>query len=64
MWPIESDSSADIMISFHKHRAQEKVPTAEALAAAQREMLRNPDERYRQPYYWAAFTVIGGHASF
>jgi CHAT domain-containing protein len=64
MWPIESDSSADIMISFHKHRAQEKASTAEALAAAQREMLRNPDERYRQPYYWAAFTVIGGHANF
>lgn len=64
MWPVESDSSTEIMISFHKHRAQEKIPTAEALAVAQREMLRNPDERYRQPYYWAAFTVIGGHANF
>ena len=64
MWPVDSDSPAEIMISFHKHRAQEKIPTTEALAMAQREMLHNPDERYRQPYYWAAFTVIGGHANF
>jgi len=64
LWPVESDSTAELMISFHKHRTQKKASTAAALAAAQREMLGSSDERYRHPYYWAPFLVIGGYAEF
>ena len=34
----------------------------EALRRAQHEMARGRDSRYRHPYYWAPFVVIGGHA--
>ena len=64
LWPAESDSTAELMISFHKHRRQEKVSTAEALAAAQREMLGESEGRFTHPYYWAPFMVIGGYARF
>lgn len=63
MWPVESDSTAELMISFHGRRMK-KISTAQGLAEAQREMLLSQDSRYRQPYYWAAFTVIGGFAKF
>jgi CHAT domain-containing protein len=64
LWPVESESSAEFMISFHRRRTREKTATAAALAAAQREMLEGPDQRFSQPYYWAPFTLVGGYASF
>jgi CHAT domain-containing protein len=64
LWPVESDATAELMIHFHKHRTQEKISTAAALAEAQREMLAGADPQLRQPYYWAAFTLIGGYANF
>ena len=63
-WPVESDSTADLMIELHRLRKQENLFTTEALRRAQLAMLRHRDERYRRPYYWAAFFSIGGHASY
>jgi CHAT domain-containing protein len=50
------------MINFHKLRKQNS--TIEALRKAKLEMLDGDDPLYRRPYYWAPFTVIGGHATF
>lgn len=64
LWPVESNATAELMIRFHKHRTQEKTSTAAAIAEAQRDMLVRADPQLRQPYYWAAFTLIGGYANF
>jgi CHAT domain-containing protein len=64
LWPVESDTTADLMVSFHRHRKLDGLPTVEALRRAQLEMLSSPDPRNTQPVNWAAFTVIGGHADF
>jgi CHAT domain-containing protein len=64
LWPVESDATADLMVSLHRHRKQEGLPTAEAFRRAQLDMLASPDPRNRQPANWAAFTVIGGYADF
>jgi CHAT domain-containing protein/cytochrome c-type biogenesis protein CcmH/NrfG len=64
LWPVDSNSTAELMIAFHKHRKRDRVPTAEALHRAQLDMLHSPDERYRQPYYWASFVAIGGYTEF
>jgi CHAT domain-containing protein len=60
LWPVDTDASAQLMIEFHRQRRRGAVPATEALRRAQREMAR--DSRYRHPYYWAPFVVIGGHA--
>ncbi|HEU4509289.1 MAG TPA: CHAT domain-containing protein [Pyrinomonadaceae bacterium] len=60
LWPVESDETANFMISFHKHRKQGRVSTVEALRGAQLEALRNPQSKYG----WAAFVLIGGEAAF
>src|SRR5215213_866706 len=60
LWPVESDTTANFMISFHKHRKQDHVSTAEALRRAQLEALHNPQSQYD----WAAFVVIGGETAF
>lgn len=64
LWPVDSAATRELMVGLHKHRMQDNLSTAEALASAQRHMLRSPVERFRHPYYWAAFTLTGGYATF
>jgi CHAT domain-containing protein len=64
LWPVNSDSTAQLIVAFHKYRTQERAPTAEALRRAQLTLLRGDDERYRHPHYWGAFTAIGGYTEF
>ena len=64
LWPVESRATDMLMVSFHSHRTQERIPTVKALRKAQQEMVYGPAENLRRPYYWAAFTVTGGYAEF
>jgi CHAT domain-containing protein len=62
-WKVDSASTADLMIEFHKNlvqRTQGPQPTwrkAEALREAMLVVMKNP--KYRDPYYWAGFVVVG-----
>jgi CHAT domain-containing protein len=64
LWPVESEAAASLMISFHKHRKQNwgHLSTVEALRRAQLEMLHN--QQRNSSFGWAAFTTIGGYATF
>lgn len=64
LWPVDSNATGELMISFHRHRSQPKMSTAEALRRAQVEMIRSPDRRNQMPYSWAAFIAIGGNDTF
>ncbi len=64
LWPVESNITADLMISFHKHRKQDHVSTVEALQRAQLDVLHNQQPSLPQNYGWAAFVTIGGYAEF
>lgn len=63
-WLVDSDATAELMIKFHDYRKRRGLPTVEALRRAQIDLLSDPDERYQQPFYWAAFVVMGGYAEF
>ena len=62
LWAVDSDATAELMISFHRYRKREGYTTIEALQRAQLDMLNGPRQLYRQPYYWASFNLIGGYA--
>ncbi|MCA1627052.1 MAG: CHAT domain-containing protein [Acidobacteria bacterium] len=64
LWPVDSDSAAELMISFHKYRRRDGLPTVAALQKAQLDMLRGAESRFHRPYHWAPFTIIGGYAKF
>ena len=64
LWPIDSETSADLMVSFHKHRRQDRLTTVEALRRAQLDTIRNQQPNSKKNYGWAAFTVIGGYTTF
>jgi CHAT domain-containing protein/Tfp pilus assembly protein PilF len=62
-WKVRSDSTADLMIAFHRRlRAQLARPPGErdvagALRLAALEIKR--DSRYRHPFHWAPFVLVG-----
>lgn len=59
LWAVDSEATAELMINLHQIRKQQRLPTAEALRRAQLRILQG-NERFRHPYYWAAFLVYGG----
>lgn len=57
LWKIEDRASAEIMERFYRAVFKGKQKPAAALRTAQIEMWRQP--QWRNPYYWAAFTIQG-----
>ncbi|MGZ8844176.1 MAG: CHAT domain-containing protein [Pyrinomonadaceae bacterium] len=61
-WKVDSEPTKDLMIAFHRNRKANRLTSAESLRQAQLEMLRNGQTQ--SPYYWAAFSLFGGHANY
>ena len=62
-WKVESSSTTELMLEFHdRYRKkyfspQTATTTAEALRQASIKLMQN--KRFRHPFYWAGFVVIG-----
>lgn len=55
-WKVDSASTSELMLAFHR-RLRAGQPTASALRQAALSVKR--DARYRHPFYWAGFVVVG-----
>jgi CHAT domain-containing protein/tetratricopeptide (TPR) repeat protein len=62
-WSVESESTARLMLKFHEFRKTGQS-SIEALHNAQLAMLDDQDTTFRDPYYWAAFTPLGGYVQY
>lgn len=56
LWPVDDAASAALMESFYRHLRQGQSP-ASALQTAQMEI--SQQEKWKAPYYWAGYTLIG-----
>jgi CHAT domain-containing protein len=59
-WEVDSTSNTALMIAFHERllKGESLINSApEALRGAALELLK--DSRYRHPFYWAGFVVMG-----
>ena len=56
LWNIDDEAAAALMAEFYRHLLG-GTPVAEALQQAQLALLHNP--RYRDPGFWAAFSLAG-----
>lgn len=61
-WRVESAATRDLMIAFHRGRRHDGMTSAESLRRAQLELLKRPETS--APFYWAAFSLFGGHAKY
>ena len=62
-WKVDSGSTAQLMTEFHRHlvsttpRPQPNWKKPEALRRAMLTLMKDP--RFRDPFYWAGFVVVG-----
>ena len=60
-WKVDSASTARLMIDFHRNLQSEKGPSqasaAEALRRSAIKLMADP--KYRHPFYWSGFVVVG-----
>jgi len=64
LWAVDSQATTDLMISFHRLRTQDRLSSAAALRSAQLQMLKQSTPNYRDPYYWASFSLSGGYSDY
>jgi CHAT domain-containing protein len=57
LWSVNDDSTAALMVSFFRGMIKDHKRPAEALRAAQVEMLRS--KKWQAPHFWAAFVLQG-----
>jgi CHAT domain-containing protein len=55
LWPVNDESTSDLMVKFYRHLLSADGP--EALARAQHEI--RAIGRFQHPYYWAPFVIVG-----
>lgn len=60
-WKVDSASTAKLMIDFHKRLRGEASLRLQSKATALQQAALNlmKDPRYRHPYFWAGFVMIG-----
>jgi CHAT domain-containing protein/tetratricopeptide (TPR) repeat protein len=58
LWKVDDAATAELMTHFYSHLRRGEIAAA-ALRNSQLELLR--DERWRHPYYWAAFVFQGDY---
>ncbi|MEG4069989.1 tetratricopeptide repeat protein, partial [Microcoleus sp. Pol11C2] len=57
LWSVDDEGTAVLMQKFYQKMQQQKLAPTAALRAAQMEMMQ--EEKWKSPYYWAAFTLQG-----
>ncbi len=57
-WKVDSASTAKLMIDFHK-RLREETTTSKAAILQQASLVLMKEPRYRHPYFWAGFVLMG-----
>lgn len=58
LWQVSDESTAALMVRFYRELAQgEGITKAEALRRAQVSLLR--EGRYRNPYFWSPYILVG-----
>jgi CHAT domain-containing protein len=60
-WKISSESTSEFMTAFYQnlHSDNERVKRNKAEAIREAELTLLRDDRYRHPFYWAGFVMIG-----
>jgi CHAT domain-containing protein len=62
LWRVESDSTSQLVVQFHKNFATEHHSVAASLREAQLKFIR--EGRHKHPYFWSGFVVTGNTSVF
>lgn len=59
LWPVDSTTTKDLMVSFFRAWRGSNIGAAEALARSIRQNLQKADIAHQHPRFWAPFIVFG-----
>jgi len=60
LWKVDDEATPAVVIEFYRQLQNPNISKAEALQKAQKMILTDKlYERYRHPYFWSAFLLIG-----
>ncbi len=57
LWKVDDSATAEFMKRFYTNHLQKGMSASKALQQTKTEIKKIP--RYRSPYYWSAFTLLG-----
>jgi CHAT domain-containing protein/Tfp pilus assembly protein PilF len=57
LWKVDDAATAEFMKLFYRSHLEKEMPASAALRQAKLDMKKIP--RYRSPFYWSAFTLLG-----
>lgn len=57
LWAVNDESTQNLMVNLYQNMLGKNLSKGEALRRAQQSLLRDP--KYRSPYYWAPFVLVG-----
>jgi CHAT domain-containing protein len=57
LWSVSDEATQDLMTNLYQNLASKNLNKGESLKLAQQSLLKNP--KYRSPYYWAPFVLVG-----
>ena len=57
LWSVDDEATVELMSRFYEGIVNQRMKPAAALRAAQ--MALQQQEKWRSPYYWAAFVLQG-----
>ncbi|MFZ1700207.1 MAG: CHAT domain-containing protein [Pyrinomonadaceae bacterium] len=57
LWKVDDSATAEFMKRFYTNHLRKKMSASQAMRQTKIEMQAIP--RYRSPYYWSAFTILG-----
>ncbi len=60
LWKVNDQSTQNIIVEFYRQLKENKLSKAKALQQAQKKLLKI--EKYKHPYYWAPFILIGNYS--
>lgn len=56
-WPVETNSTSRLMILFHRNLRSRHLSKADALRQAELQLMKST--KYKHPFYWAGFVLVG-----
>jgi CHAT domain-containing protein len=59
LWQVPDRATAELMTHFYEYMLDPDAPDAPAAALRKAQLTLAEDRRWRHPYYWGAFVVLG-----
>lgn len=59
LWQVDDEATATLMTKFYEQLSKPGMTRARALQQAQLSVLHDQSSKKREPYYWAAFVLVG-----